>query len=292
MPTKAIRPQLVGHMWNSTEPTLPRIISAVRSVCWAGYVGGGGSVKWLVDYTLTPCGRYKVKGGTKSWKEREAFVAHLYPAGSHKWEDTSGAGVSHTRSIFITFVGGECADLLPLVHAHSYARFMDPSRRLGQLMERILQIGLDLGDGGFWDAQAVLCEIIALLRRSPHVEEETYVVPETEDPPQSSEFVQSIRLYFQEHLVERITREDLAKHLHTSVSALAHRYRAETGEPPMATLARMRMNLIKSLLFRGYGLKAIADQTGFCDEFHLSKMFKRHEGVSPQEFRRRQSSEQ
>lgn len=285
-----IQPKLIGHMWDSADPTLPRIISVVKSVCEAGYVGKGGSYTWLLDYTFTSFGRYRVKGDeTRAWKERRAFEGHLYPVGGFKWEDTTTAGVPYTQSIFITFVGGETAGLPQLFRGRPFARFKDPSRRLARVLERMLQTGLDLGDGGFWNAQSVLCEIIALLLGARHVEENTYVVPETEASTNVSEFVQSARLYLQDRLSERVTRKDMAEHLNMSVSALSHRYRSEAGESPMTTLARMRINLTKSLLSRGYVLKTIAAQTGFCDEFHLSKTFKRMEGISPQQYRRTES---
>jgi len=71
-----------------------------------------------------------------------------------------------------------------------------------------------------------------------------------------------------------------------SVSALAHRYRAATGETPMTTVKRARLDLAKGLLAKGYRLKEIASQVGFADEFHLSKTFKQVEGVSPRAYHR------
>jgi AraC-like DNA-binding protein len=63
----------------------------------------------------------------------------------------------------------------------------------------------------------------------------------------------------------------------------------ETGESPMMTLTRMRIHLAKTLLLQGHRLKLVADQTGFWDQYHLSKTFKQHEGISPREFCRRQA---
>jgi transcriptional regulator GlxA family with amidase domain len=68
------------------------------------------------------------------------------------------------------------------------------------------------------------------------------------------------------------------------VSTLAHRYRQETGEPPMLKLTRLRINLAKGLLLKGQPLKAIAEAAGFSDAFHLSKTFKRLEGAAPKHF--------
>jgi AraC-like DNA-binding protein len=49
----------------------------------------------------------------------------------------------------------------------------------------------------------------------------------------------------------------------------------------MKTLTTFRINAVKNLLAKGESIKFIADQTGFCDEFHLSKVFKQVTGSSP-----------
>jgi AraC-like DNA-binding protein len=88
------------------------------------------------------------------------------------------------------------------------------------------------------------------------------------------------------HLSERLTLRRLAREAHVAVSTLSHAYRSQTGEPPMATLMRYRIDAAKGLLLKGYRLKAIAEQTAFSDAFHLSKAFKKLEGRSPRAFLR------
>ena len=52
----------------------------------------------------------------------------------------------------------------------------------------------------------------------------------------------------------------------------------------MSKMIELRIGLAKNLLLRGQRLKNIAQQTGFSDEYHLSKTFKRVEGKSPKQF--------
>jgi len=40
------------------------------------------------------------------------------------------------------------------------------------------------------------------------------------------------------------------------------------------------------LHYSGRDIKAIAEDTGFCDRYHFSRIFKQLRGVSPAEFRR------
>ena len=90
-----------------------------------------------------------------------------------------------------------------------------------------------------------------------------------------------MRKYLQEHVDKSVSIADLARHMNTSVSTISHKYRELTGESPMKTLANLRINAVKNLFAKGESIKFIAAQTGFYDEFHLSKVFKAATGSSP-----------
>lgn len=280
-------PKHIGYVWTIGQAIHPRILSVTQSICKAGYRGRVQSTEWTLDYSFTPFGRCKVGKESAAWKERPACEAHLYPPRMSYWEDTGGTNVPSTRGIFILFTSGETA-LAPSFTQKQYICFLDPAKRLGNLLERMLEVAMGMGDDGFPTAQAILWEIIGLLNAASQNDAGDYLIP-SENPEHSiSDFLQTIRLYLHEHLAERITRENMANRLNLSVSALAHRYYAETGEAPMTTLARMRIHVAKSLILKGHPLKLIAEQTGFYDEYHLSRTFKRLEGITAREFRRRQ----
>lgn len=285
MRANLIRPKHIGYAWSANRGIQPRILSVIRSVCEAGYYGRYESAEWILDYSFTPFGRCRVGTATAAWKERQAFEAHLYAPRTPYWEDTSGAGVPQTRGAFVSFTDGNLA-LHASLAQRRYFRFLDPAQRLAPRLERLLEIGLSMGAAGFANAQAVFWEILTLLNASATRDRETRVIPATEAATPVSDFLHAVRAYLHEHLAERVTREVLARHLRISVSALAHRYHAETGEALMTTLTRMRIHVAKSLLLKGYPLKLIAGQTGFYDEFHLSRTFKRIEGVSARDYRR------
>ena len=94
----------------------------------------------------------------------------------------------------------------------------------------------------------------------------------------------AVTVFLRAHMVQRLSLAAMAAHLHVSVSTLSHRYRAETGESPIATLICLRIQQARNLLMKGQGLKTIAASLGFSDVYHLSKMFKRVEGRSPRQF--------
>lgn len=67
------------------------------------------------------------------------------------------------------------------------------------------------------------------------------------------------------------------------------RFTAEIGKPPAAYRNERRLAAAASLLrLTDMTVRAIARTLGYVDEFHLSRRFKAHYGLSPRDFRRSQ----
>ncbi len=97
--------------------------------------------------------------------------------------------------------------------------------------------------------------------------------------------VERANRYLQRHLRDHCRVGQIAAHVGMSESGLSHLVRRETGQSPMATLRRMRVEAARAMLLRGgMSLEEIAQQTGFCDAFHLSRTFKAYTKLSPREF--------
>jgi AraC-like DNA-binding protein len=78
----------------------------------------------------------------------------------------------------------------------------------------------------------------------------------------------------------------LARETGLSRTALATRFRAAAGEPPIQLLARVRLSQAAAYLTTtDLTLAAIAARTGYANCASLSKAFKRHYGVSPGSYR-------
>ncbi|WP_437280246.1 AraC family transcriptional regulator [Sorangium sp. So ce375] len=96
----------------------------------------------------------------------------------------------------------------------------------------------------------------------------------------------------QEKPAERWSVEALAKAAGLSRAALARRFLAELGVPPLRYLAELRMQRAAELLAESDGsLAAVAAEVGYDSEFAFSRAFKRHMGEAPGAFRRRSRSE-
>jgi AraC-like DNA-binding protein len=287
-PSHALQPEPGGIEFRSSlqppvsSPAMPVLLAAVD----AERLHGGLTKRfrhncWVLDYPFTPAGLCRVGSAARPWDERPAGIGHLYPPGQSFWEDTRPVGC-RLHSAYVTFLGGEAAGLGALVaNRRSFARILDPEGILGGRLREIAAVGQARGQAGVWSAHALFYELIDLLLLAERAGEEFWRLRRAVSAPAGPSLPVAVRAYLEEHLAEPVALAEIAAHLGMSVSTLSHRYRQEAGETPMATRARLVLNVAKSLLLKGGGLKHIAAETGFCDVYHLSKAFKRAEGLSP-----------
>lgn len=275
---------VISHKWKRLPGITPSVVEAAAvtgQILQA--VNRGKRPLWILDYEFAPYGSYRVKTVSAPWNQRQSKTAHLYPPNTLYWEDTRHASGKRS-SAWIVFTGGHRTGINRLVQHRGYARFLDPEEKLGQTIRRCAEIGERLGDSGFWETQSMLCEMLHLLLNSRQTAGETYTIPMETDIAATPLLSDEVDAFLKERIAEKITLKDIARHLHVSISLLSHRYKEETGFSPISALIKLRINYSKSLLLKGYPLKAIAKQLGFVDAFYFSKTFKHIEGISPREF--------
>lgn len=82
--------------------------------------------------------------------------------------------------------------------------------------------------------------------------------------------------------------ETLSASLGLSYAGFRKRFTRLAGRTPGAYVESRRLDLATRLLGRpGMVMKQIARESGFCDEFHFSRRFKRYTGLTPRDYRRR-----
>ena len=277
-----------GHAWKRHDGVAPCLLAGWRLVRrMAGVRLRLRYPFWVVDYAFNQLEEVRVGARGRPWHRRAPRTAHLYPPGTAFWERYPARPGTLSQCAYVAFGGGEAAGLGGLVHPRArYGRFLDPEGALGALIAEVARIGHEEREAGFWKAQAAFCALVDRLQRSEPLEDETRRFRSPAPAAEASSLVRATDAYLAGHLAEPVALPELAGHLHVSVSTLSHRYRDETGETPMGRLLRLRVDLAKALVVRGQPLKAVAEATGFSDAFHLSRTFKRLEGVAPREFLR------
>lgn len=86
---------------------------------------------------------------------------------------------------------------------------------------------------------------------------------------------------------EDVDWEKIATQLHMSYENFRKRFTRLAGMPPSQYRTRRVMERASELMHRSHmTLREVADECGFCNEFHFSRRFKQIVGMSPKEFRR------
>lgn len=93
-----------------------------------------------------------------------------------------------------------------------------------------------------------------------------------------------VRDYLAEHYSEAVTLDELASLAGLSPFHLLRAFSAAVGMPPHAYLTQVRVQRSKALLTAGLPIAEVAALTGFVDQSHLSRHFKRIVGVAPGQY--------
>lgn len=263
---------------------IPRLINFTQMVRRAPDRGGRRlrHGQWGMDYHSAPAGEFSLDG--RRWRPREAHTAHLYAAGRPYWERSTRADIPFPET-YLIFTVEDPLELTPLVGPDRFARFLDPEGLLGLLFAK-----LAASDGSqAWRGQAAFYDILDLLLAARPLAGSDRLVS-AGSAPVTRGLAQRIENQIRAEYHRPLTLEALARGAGVSVSTLTHRYRAETGHAPIARLIEYRLDVACGMLLKGASLKAVAAQTGFYDEFHLSKAFKQRFGLPPRRYARERNA--
>ncbi len=100
------------------------------------------------------------------------------------------------------------------------------------------------------------------------------------------EGVKQVRTHLETCYGSRIKLEPLAAGVGLSVFQLIRLFRSSTGLPPYAYLEQIRIDRAVTMLREGVPVSEVAFRTGFSDQSHLTRFFKRLTGVPPGRYRR------
>lgn len=101
-----------------------------------------------------------------------------------------------------------------------------------------------------------------------------------------------VRRYIDGHYTENITLDTLANLCHVSRYYLVHTFTDEYGISPINYMTTCRLREAKQMLKNDdYSLSFISRILGFSSPSYFSQAFKKHEGISPNEYRKLSQSE-
>lgn len=138
---------------------------------------------------------------------------------------------------------------------------------------------------GSWPCRgrSYFLELLFLLDRAFDNRQETRELILQED-----EEMNQIILYLHNHYHERITLVDLTQIFHMNRTTLIERFTKATGETIKEYLINLRLRLA-ALILRDtlLPITEIMARVGFKDITHFGRMFKKHTGLTPSDYRRK-----
>jgi AraC-like DNA-binding protein len=109
-------------------------------------------------------------------------------------------------------------------------------------------------------------------------------------PPLTARDDRALRLatdYLAAHVERNVGLDELAAVAGIGKFRLVRLFRARVGQPPHAVALAHRIHRARRLVEAGEPIAAVAAATGFADQSHLHRHFRRSLGLSPGEYRRR-----
>ncbi len=127
----------------------------------------------------------------------------------------------------------------------------------------------------------------SLLLETPRIWQTSHAA----QPPRSAhddEPVQRAQQWLVAHFPKEVDLDELAATVGMSPRNFARRFKAATGEAPLAYLHRLRIDAARhSLENKHRTVQEISEEVGYGDVAFFRRLFKRHTGVSPRDYRSR-----
>lgn len=100
--------------------------------------------------------------------------------------------------------------------------------------------------------------------------------------------VKRIVNYLSENYEHKISLDQIAHNMYLSPVYISKIFKEETGESPINYLIKIRLEKAREILedSDNRSIKSIANNVGYEDVYHFSKLFKKYYGVSPLHYRK------
>ena len=125
-------------------------------------------------------------------------------------------------------------------------------------------------------------QLLVYLRRAIH---DRSAAPLKAEKP---ELLDQVLAYVEEHLAEKISLSEIAKHFWVSQSTISQTFRNKLGVSFYRCVTQQRLIAAKSLIIEGNPLESVGQKVGFSDYSSFYRALKQEFGISPRQVRKKQ----
>ena len=104
------------------------------------------------------------------------------------------------------------------------------------------------------------------------------------------ELLDRVLAYVEEHLAQKITLADVAKHFWVSQSTISQIFRNKLGVSFYRCVTQRRLIAANALILQGMPLEQVNEKVGFSDYSTFYRAFKQEFGISPRQYRKMQEA--
>lgn len=160
-------------------------------------------------------------------------------------------------------------------------------RAVFRICEEMEKENLERNPGWYFMLKSSLMQLLLIIVREQLGSAELSEA-DVEKPIEKRHLADQIADYLDEHYMERISLERIAQKMYVSPFYLSKIFKAQIGESPIHYLIRVRMERAKEFLEKDdmRSIAEIAEQVGYEDVYHFSKLFKKAYGIPPSKCRR------
>lgn len=110
------------------------------------------------------------------------------------------------------------------------------------------------------------------------------------DSSRTIQLIDEACAYFSEHYSEALSVDKYAERIHVSISWFIRSFKEHTGITPMQYILSRRMHTAQALLHStSYNITEIARIVGYENPLYFSRLFRKMNGISPSEYRKKLS---
>lgn len=106
---------------------------------------------------------------------------------------------------------------------------------------------------------------------------------------ETPELLDQVLGYIEEHLSEKITLADVARHFYISASTITQTFRKRMGVSFYRCVTQRRLIAAKGLILKGLSMDEVSTQVGFKDYSSFFRAFKQEFGISPSQYKKFQA---
>lgn len=240
-------------------------------------------------YCCNTCGvEYLV--GTRRYRLQKGDVIFVSPGVSHRPILPEQMTEPYRREVL--WISQEFAQLIQSQYSHIQSE-NPPATNLVRTAGTKWEFLADLFHTGVREAEerkfgweaAVMGNSMLLLSYLSRAFRELSAAPLRAEKP---ELLDRALDYIEEHLADKLTLADTARHFYVSESTVSHLFQQKLGVSFYRCVTQRRLIAAKELIFQSMPMDQVSRQVGFRDYSSFYRAFRQEYGISPQQFRKRQ----